>query len=149
MRISPQIRTELLKRFPNSVAEIDAYIRWMKDAPVVPTAKMFYCAVHRHHMLPRGWFPQFADFKLYPWNCRFLYAEDHHQAHRWLNSVGYQRLSLEKPRRPKDVHIFIAKDHWAAVNVLAQTREITRNELVRRLIAAELSRATKTVKRVG
>jgi hypothetical protein len=54
-------------------------------------------------------------------------------------------LHSQKRSEPlEDVHMFIAGEHWGAVKQLAQLRDITASELVRRLIAAELLKAAKT-----
>lgn len=62
-------------------------------------------------------------------------------------SVKSEMLVSGKRSKPlEDVHMFVAGDHWQAIKKLARRHDITASELVRRLIAAELSRTTKTVK---
>jgi hypothetical protein len=62
-------------------------------------------------------------------------------------SVKSEMLVSGKRSKPlEDVHMFVADDHWQAIKKLARRQDITASELVRRLIAAELSRVTKTTK---
>jgi hypothetical protein len=50
---------------------------------------------HRHHILPRALFPEFAKLKMYPMNCKRLTPSDHFVAHYYLyralpkNPVAY------------------------------------------------------------
>ena len=140
MKVSPQIRTELLKRFPNSVAEIGTYIRLMKDAPVPTAADNF----HGYHLLPRGWFPQFADFRLYPWNCRVLSASHHQQAHRLLDRVGDLRLYSEKRSRSAGrTNLYLSVESRAVFIAEARKKGISMAELIRRVLDRYVRRLAK------
>ena len=84
MSIDARIRTELLTRFPTKTEAISRYVRFLLSAPV-PTGGKF----HGHHMLPRIWFPQYADSRLHPWNIRLLVVRDHRRAHRLINKIDF------------------------------------------------------------
>ena len=54
-------------------------------------------------------------------------------------------VSGKRSESLEDVHLFIAGGHWDAIKTLAQRRDITASELVRRLIAAELRKTSKAL----
>ena len=59
-------------------------------------------------------------------------------------SVKSEMLVSQKRSEPlEDVHLFVAGEHWGAIKALAKQRDITASELVRRLIAQELTKRRK------
>jgi hypothetical protein len=112
----------------------------MKSAPVPTAADKF----HGHHLLPRGWFPQFVDFRLYPWNCRLLSASDHQQAHRLLDRVGDLRLYSEKRSRSAGRTIlYLSVEQRQAFIAEARKKGISMAELIRRVLDRYVRRSAK------
>ncbi len=64
------------------------------------------------------------------------------------NLRSEMQVSQKRSQPLKHIDMFLNREHWDAIKALAKRRDITASELVRRLIAAELSRATKTAKSV-
>jgi hypothetical protein len=134
----PQIREELLNLNPNSASVIDAYIEFLESAPVPGIGSK----CHGHHILPQSKFPQYADFRICPWNLQNLLLEDHAHVHVILNGVI--------PRRdvafiPMDrTNIYLSKPQKAALGKMAKQKGISVAELIRRIIDKELERKEKS-----
>lgn len=79
---------EILKSKPHNAHYLERYYKFVIACGVKNTNLI--SGFHKHHILPKAkhFFPEYASFAKYPWNCAKLTYEQHILAH-WILAKAY------------------------------------------------------------
>lgn len=131
LKVDPQIRKELLARFPAQEGAIEDYIALMDSIPIPAVGERF----HDHHILPQKSFPQFADARRHPWNIRALSPQHHRVAH-----LSWKRVEPVAIHRIKML-IYVDVATREGLDRLSTKTGARLTELVRRAVKAYVKEA--------